>query len=624
MFAATVASFVIDSYKTLSPDPSADTNALLVQLIKTINASAVPVVAVEPFKPAGRNIAANILFFYALILSLAGAMLATLIQIWMGNTASIRGPYETGPIEEFGQRKLRSLVAIQRYGLDALTNLVSALLHTSMTIFLIGLALYLSGINTTLTVAIAVLSVIATLIYAVISVLPLFDSDCPFSTPLTYILGPAVYALVAGLAVVVIYAICFFYAVQRWIRNKQIDLHDIEIWEVVKTLMAQPSQTQGFLRQMAGALIRGKGAEERKRLHDEHFESARPPGQMPLSAEALASILRLNYNTLINDPIIFRYMWRCLLDMSHPGVSETISLFRSQEATIRSISSIFVEVNTIPSALGALRFLQMLILSENLMERQAVALSKGDERWINMGPLLDSTLPAFITQLGVLYAEALRKEDVRLPAAIASLRWALIQAWGEFGIGALTPDEPGYLAKSHIASLLSMLHEAENLQLCSLTSSDSDDLRVLLADPLGDPRTELASRNALTLLRASRACDWHDGFQRPDATYVPEGFASLWDWPRLFSPSHLRPRPAATGCFRDLLMVENVDPAQPMSTAQATTRLHPVALRAILDLATIVDLTEPIIELENEWLATPPRVCHRGVPLIAPPPPNFV
>ncbi|KZV75295.1 hypothetical protein PENSPDRAFT_571709, partial [Peniophora sp. CONT] len=89
LFAATVAAFVIESYKSLSPDSGAQTVALLSQLLTVnANASASVIVSTGPtsaFMLPVTAVIVNALWFASLLISLACALLATLIQEWSRN-----------------------------------------------------------------------------------------------------------------------------------------------------------------------------------------------------------------------------------------------------------------------------------------------------------------------------------------------------------------------------------------------------------------------------------------------------------------------------------------------------------------------------------------------------------
>ncbi|KZV74704.1 hypothetical protein PENSPDRAFT_572578, partial [Peniophora sp. CONT] len=89
LFAATVAAFIIESYKLLSVDSGDQTVALLSQLLAaTANASAQVPVIVSPPQPLSvpaTAVVTNSLWFLSLLIALICALLSTLAQEWSRN-----------------------------------------------------------------------------------------------------------------------------------------------------------------------------------------------------------------------------------------------------------------------------------------------------------------------------------------------------------------------------------------------------------------------------------------------------------------------------------------------------------------------------------------------------------
>ncbi|KAI0310756.1 hypothetical protein OF83DRAFT_1070038, partial [Amylostereum chailletii] len=80
LFSATVAAFIVESYKLLKPDSGDVTVVLLSQLITIVNGSQ-PLTSPSPTFSTPRTIInINILWFFSLILSLTCALGATLVQ----------------------------------------------------------------------------------------------------------------------------------------------------------------------------------------------------------------------------------------------------------------------------------------------------------------------------------------------------------------------------------------------------------------------------------------------------------------------------------------------------------------------------------------------------------------
>src|SRR6266853_1805667 len=86
LFSATVAGFLIESYKKLSPDTGDQTVLLLGQISQqlagfTNNTNPNPP-ANQPFSPSASSICVNVMWLLSLVLSISSALFATLLQQW--------------------------------------------------------------------------------------------------------------------------------------------------------------------------------------------------------------------------------------------------------------------------------------------------------------------------------------------------------------------------------------------------------------------------------------------------------------------------------------------------------------------------------------------------------------
>ncbi|VDB96560.1 unnamed protein product [Peniophora sp. CBMAI 1063] len=597
LFASSVSVFVVNGPNSLLPDSSAQagnlalarTNALLAQLLVSNITSAVSDFEIESFHPTEIDVAVNILWSFALVLSLFCAILATLAQSWLSDPMR-KGPPVTAALEEHAFGRLRELVAIRRYGLDHTEGVVVGLLHSAVIVFLIGLAIHFSTINTTLAVAVAVLCVGVALFYIVASFIPLFDSDCPSYTPLSYLIRAAALSLVTILSCIVLYAICVCYAVRGWISNKHIDLRDISLRRIVVFLM-HPSQSAQLLQDMVASLMRGSPATEREELIKNHFGKLSHHG--PFTARELINVATLAWPSLLSTPDALWYMTRCLISMEQQGVSDFFAYLRNDRDIMANIAAVLDSVVTVPAAIGAVRFLQMLVSAEGSTERDSRRFTNGDWRWENMDAIFD-VLSAFIKRVGALNAEALRQGDLTLHTAISSFRSSLIVAWGDIVGNPRTPEDLGFLARSKIRWLLTELHDTDGLRMCKVSSSDHDDLNVLF-DSSVDPRLELAARSTLTYLKGVQECGWPPGWHKPDEPYLPKGYPEMWAWRRMFAPKHLWQPPPASDCLRELLDQEYAKlSAHACPSADITSMpLDAVALNVLNDLSSIVDCRAP-------------------------------
>ncbi|VDB92088.1 unnamed protein product [Peniophora sp. CBMAI 1063] len=154
LFAATVAAFVIESYKSLAPDSGDQTVELLTQLLAvatngTSSSSLGDIARSPPFAASTLDVLANAFWFCSLSVSLVCALLATLIQQWSRDYVrdirrkqtldeSIRG-------RAFNHIYVR--MGVNRYGMDQMVSWLVALVHLAVALFAAGLFLFLYSIN---------------------------------------------------------------------------------------------------------------------------------------------------------------------------------------------------------------------------------------------------------------------------------------------------------------------------------------------------------------------------------------------------------------------------------------------------------------------------------------------
>ena len=191
LFSTTVAAFIIESYKQLSPDSGVTTNALLTQISQQLVniSSGTPLASVavqssQPFKPTASAVRVNVLWFLSLAISLNCALSATLMQQWARQYRELtrrRGaPHKSGRMRAFIFDGLRRFGTLAR----AVTP-ITRFLHISVFLFFAGLVEFLFPIYTT--VAYTTLGCIGMFAfpYAVLTVLPNFYLNCPYGTPLS-------------------------------------------------------------------------------------------------------------------------------------------------------------------------------------------------------------------------------------------------------------------------------------------------------------------------------------------------------------------------------------------------------------------------------------------------------
>ena len=190
LFSATVASFITESYQSLSPDSSDTTNALLTQISQQlVNISnGTPLTSIvpqsnHPFKPTASAVRVNVLWFLSLILSLSCALSATLMQQWARRYQELarrRGAFHR-------RARMRAYIfdGINSFGMTRAVATMPTLLHISVFFFFAGLIDFLFPIYATVAYATFGCIGVFALAYAILTVLPNIYLNCPYSTPLS-------------------------------------------------------------------------------------------------------------------------------------------------------------------------------------------------------------------------------------------------------------------------------------------------------------------------------------------------------------------------------------------------------------------------------------------------------
>ncbi|KAJ6611905.1 hypothetical protein B0H10DRAFT_338291 [Mycena sp. CBHHK59/15] len=187
LFSASLTAFLIESYKTLTPD-SGDMTVLLLsqisqQLAASTNRTVFDVPAPTSFKPPATSLVCNTLWFISLGLSLACALIATLLEQWARDFLH-RADMRSAPI--IRARIFAYLYyGLKRFNMDTVVEIIPLLLHASLVFFFAGLIAFLAPVNHLVMAIAAVLLVIVVAVYSVLTILPLCYLDCPYRTPVS-------------------------------------------------------------------------------------------------------------------------------------------------------------------------------------------------------------------------------------------------------------------------------------------------------------------------------------------------------------------------------------------------------------------------------------------------------
>jgi hypothetical protein len=187
LFSAVLTTFLIESKKLLQEDP-ADISATLLlsiaqsqQRVEQSNAQALPPVEKPPFLVPMSARWINGLWFTALALSLAAALIAMLAKEWLtAFTASRpRPPHRFALLHQARLQGLRQWRALH------IIDLLPSMIHLSLLLFSLGLAVYLWTLDPGIAAVVGVISGTTLLFYLSTTLLGAAQKHCPFVTQIS-------------------------------------------------------------------------------------------------------------------------------------------------------------------------------------------------------------------------------------------------------------------------------------------------------------------------------------------------------------------------------------------------------------------------------------------------------
>ncbi|KAH9003507.1 hypothetical protein EDB86DRAFT_3073295 [Lactarius hatsudake] len=189
LFSATVASFVIESYKGLSVDSGSQTVVLLTQMSQqlvgisngTILPTPPPLSNSPPNLPSAVRV--NILWLLSLAISITCALLATLIQQWTRRYMALSYlhdmPHERARVRTF------LFTGMELFRMRQAVEAIPMLLHTSVFLFFAGLVDFFLLFNQTVAwVFIGWIGLFVS-VYVAMTIIPNIIFSCPYHTPFT-------------------------------------------------------------------------------------------------------------------------------------------------------------------------------------------------------------------------------------------------------------------------------------------------------------------------------------------------------------------------------------------------------------------------------------------------------
>ncbi|KAG8707677.1 hypothetical protein FRC09_001669 [Ceratobasidium sp. 395] len=178
--------FVIESSKSLQPDPAGSSDQTLFTISQTLvlianNQPGSPLNLTLPERPdfvvPASAVCVNTLWFLSLSLSVSVSLIAMLAKDWArGYIAELTGqPYQQA------RKRQRRWDGLKEWKVPEVIAFLPSLLHLA----LLGLTVYLWSIHLGAALPVLLVTVLSVTAYGVSTTLPLIHEHCPYSTPLS-------------------------------------------------------------------------------------------------------------------------------------------------------------------------------------------------------------------------------------------------------------------------------------------------------------------------------------------------------------------------------------------------------------------------------------------------------
>ena len=183
-----------------------------------------PVAQPPPFSPPTSAIWVNSLWFLSFVLSVICALLATSLQQWARRYIRVTQPARCSPEK---RARMRAFFAngVDKFGARLVVERLPMLLHLSLFLFFVGLAIFLFNVNHAVFGSVVWLIVSFSTVYGLITLMPVFWHNSPYFTPLSGLVFRVVHL---ELAVSTVFFVVWVFRdlktwehLQRWLRRRR-------------------------------------------------------------------------------------------------------------------------------------------------------------------------------------------------------------------------------------------------------------------------------------------------------------------------------------------------------------------------------------------------------------------
>ncbi|KAF8269479.1 hypothetical protein EI94DRAFT_1799154 [Lactarius quietus] len=231
LFSATVGAFIIASYPMLSPDSGDQTVFLLQQISQQLsglsNGTDVRPQEYPSFSPSTSIVCVNAMWILSLIVSIACALLATLMQQWARQYIQLP-QLRTIPRERAHVRSFL-FFGLKQFGMSYAVESIHTLLHISVFLFFVGLVIFLFTIFTTVAIIISISVGIFSIAYIALTILPCIYLNCPYRTPFSNLSWSVWHTVMRHIMALILWVEAMFHASGHLIQwRKKFERHTQE------------------------------------------------------------------------------------------------------------------------------------------------------------------------------------------------------------------------------------------------------------------------------------------------------------------------------------------------------------------------------------------------------------
>ncbi|KAK0227832.1 hypothetical protein IW262DRAFT_1531569 [Armillaria fumosa] len=190
LFSAVITTLVAQTSQSLQVDNAAMSASLLYESVllqhAIANGSSVNSIAPSPlnptiaFIPATTDVWVNGLWFTSLFLSLTTALVAVLVKQWLHHYVAL----PSGTLHDRSLTRQFRYAGFQKWHVQVIIGLLPVLMHLTLTIFLVGLVIFLRPLRQALSWVICAGTSLVYTAYVVVTIIPIIFPQCPYRTPL--------------------------------------------------------------------------------------------------------------------------------------------------------------------------------------------------------------------------------------------------------------------------------------------------------------------------------------------------------------------------------------------------------------------------------------------------------